>query len=95
MVNKIASASGDKTVKIWNVYGGELNTFRGHSDKVWQVAFSPDGTKIASASEDKTIKIWEPGGTPLKALTGYSSSVYAVAFSGDGKAIATGDGTTL
>ena len=32
-----------------------------HSDRIFSVAFSPDGTKIVSASADKTIKVWESG----------------------------------
>ena len=32
-----------------------------HSDYVWSVAFSPDGTKIVSGSDDQTIKVWDLG----------------------------------
>jgi WD40 repeat protein len=32
-----------------------------HSDWIWSVAFSPDGTKIVSGSADKTIKVWDSG----------------------------------
>jgi WD40 repeat protein len=32
-----------------------------HSDRIFSVAFSPDGTKIVSASADKTIKVWDSG----------------------------------
>ena len=32
-----------------------------HSDIIWSVAFSPDGTKIVSGSRDKTIKVWDFG----------------------------------
>ena len=32
-----------------------------HSDTIWSVAFSPDGTKIVSGSSDKTIKVWDGG----------------------------------
>jgi len=32
-----------------------------HSDTIWSVAFSPDGTKIVSGSRDKTIKVWDSG----------------------------------
>ena len=55
---RIASASSDKTVKLWSLDGKLLQTFTGHSDRVWGVAFSPDGQRIASASSDKTVKLW-------------------------------------
>ena len=29
-----------------------------HSDVIWSVDFSPDGSKIVSGSSDKTIKVW-------------------------------------
>ena len=32
-----------------------------HSDYIWSVAFSPDGTKIVSGSADGTIKVWDLG----------------------------------
>jgi len=32
-----------------------------HSDWVYSVAFSPDGTKIVSGSDDGTIKVWDSG----------------------------------
>jgi WD40 repeat protein len=32
-----------------------------HSDSIWSVAFSPDGTKIVSGSFDQTIKVWDSG----------------------------------
>ena len=35
-----------------------LKTLKGHSESVWSVAYSPDGTKIISGSGDATIKIW-------------------------------------
>ena len=30
-----------------------------HSDSIFSVAFSPDGTKIVSGSRDETIKVWD------------------------------------
>ena len=31
---------------------------RGHDAEVWDVEFSPDGTKLASASPDGTARVW-------------------------------------
>ncbi|MEH2421976.1 MAG: AAA-like domain-containing protein, partial [Nostoc sp.] len=55
----LASASHDKTIKLWNLETGkEITTLRGHSDSVNSVVFSRDGKTLASASHDKTIKLW-------------------------------------
>ena len=84
----IASASDDKTVKLWRPNGALLRTLNGHSDRVYGVAFSPDGQTIASASGDKTVKLWTPKGVLLHTLNGHSDRVSAVAFSPDGQTIA-------
>ncbi|MHC5833926.1 MAG: WD40 repeat domain-containing protein, partial [Nostoc sp.] len=70
----IASASDDKTVKLWNRKGQLLQTLQGHSSAVWGVAFSPDGQTIASASDDKTVKLWNRKGQLLQTLQGHSSA---------------------
>jgi len=45
-------------IKLWSVEGKLLKTFKGHSDGVRSLAWSPNGQTIASASGDKTIKLW-------------------------------------
>jgi WD40 repeat protein len=50
---------GDTTVQVWDaIDGSHVNIYRGHSDLVWTVAWSPDGTRIASGSADKTVQVW-------------------------------------
>ena len=88
----IATASRDKTVKLWTREGQLLNTLRKHSDWVTSVAFSPDGKKIASASWDKNVQLWSRDGQQLQILQGHDDAVNSISFSPDGKTIATGSG---
>ncbi|KAK6850547.1 WD40-repeat-containing domain protein [Apiospora arundinis] len=85
----VASASGDKTVKLWDASTGEEGqTFKGHTESVWSVAFSPNGLIVASASRDKMVKLWDAKiGKVVQTLKGHSSSVNSVAFSPDGKLV--------
>src|SRR5207253_1269166 len=56
----LASASADKTVKLWAIPDGrELATLQGHEDYVSSVAMSPDGKVMATGSFDKSAKLWD------------------------------------
>ncbi|MBD2560947.1 ribosome assembly protein 4 [Nostoc linckia FACHB-391] len=86
----LASASDDKTIKIWDVSSGQLlKTLTGHSSVVFSVAYSPNGQHLASASWDNTIKIWDvSSGQLLKTLTGHSSPPWSIAYSPNGQQLA-------
>jgi WD40 repeat protein len=89
---RIASASPDNTVRLWDAATGEPVGQPLHHDKaVTSVAFSRDGTRIASGSDDGTVRLWaaatgEPVGQPLH----HDKPVTSVAFSPDGTRIASG-----
>jgi roadblock/LC7 domain-containing protein len=86
----VASASYDKTVKLWDPTTGKMHrTLEGHTYLVSATTFSPDGKLIASASYDKTIRLWDPAtGIEHRTLEGHTDWATAVAFSPDGKLIA-------
>jgi WD40 repeat protein len=79
-------------IKLWEVASGSLvRTLSGHTDRVWSVAFSPDGRLLASGSWDTTIKLWEvASGSLVRTLSGHTESVWSVAFSPDGRLLASG-----
>ena len=100
---KIASASADDTVQVWNAAtGAKLLTYTGHHSSVTAVAWSPDGTKIASGAGysgggtvagDTQIKIWDANtGKTLLTYSGHTQYINAIAWSPDGKTIASTDG---
>ena len=83
---RVASASGDKTIKIWDAQSGqEIATLNGHEDGVMTVAFSPDGARLASGGYDKTIRFWDAeSGQEISTVRGHASMIHCVAFSPNG-----------
>jgi WD40 repeat protein len=93
----LASASLDKTVKLWDLATGRLrHTLTGHDIVAYSVAFSPDSRLLASCStKDLTVRIWDVvAGKGLHTLTA-PTGVAQVAFTPDGSllAAATWDGS--
>lgn len=91
-----ASASQDKTVKIWSVTEGEVQgILRGHKRGVWSVRFAPANTPvihgdkgaiagkglILTGSGDRTVKIWSLSDYAcIRTFEGHSHSILKVAW---------------
>ena len=84
---RAVSASGDETLKIWDMETGEeIRTLKGHTAWVTSVALSVDGKRAVSASNDSTLKIWDmETGEEIRTLEGHTLDVTSVALSVDGK----------
>ncbi len=94
--SKIATASGDGTVQVWDAASGtSIYTYTGHQNQnqnasVNAVAWSLDSTTVYSAATD--IQVWKAvDGTKLFTYTGHSNNtIHCLALSPDGKSIASG-----
>jgi WD40 repeat protein len=87
----LASASSDKTVKLWDVETGELKrTFVGHKFIVGAVVFTPDGRTLVSGDWDNIIRFWDVDTGKLKTTIQTTCAVFALAISPDGKLLASG-----
>ncbi|KAF8753841.1 WD domain, G-beta repeat [Rhizoctonia solani] len=88
----IASASHDKTIRLWRSDDGTpaASTSRSHP-LVNSVAFTPDGTRLVSGSRQDRSCVegvgWSAVATPFQ---GHSGRVYSVAVSADGMLVASG-----
>jgi WD40 repeat protein len=93
---KIASASADKTVHIWNATSKNPTLiYRNHTKPVSSVDWSPDGSRIVSGSWDTTVQVWQAqSGRKLLTYRGFSREVSSVAWSPDGKYVASGSWDT-
>ncbi|NJO39244.1 MAG: hypothetical protein HC865_00725 [Cyanobacteria bacterium RU_5_0] len=90
----LASSHEDQTVKLWDfdasiahhrgsatVKTQPFRVLRGHTGRIFSIAFHPTGHLLASASTDRTIKLWNPDtGHCLQTLQGHTSWVWAIAF---------------
>lgn len=86
--NLIASASFDKTTRIWNPHKGEEICCFSLKWPVNCVAFHPEGNKIIIGCWDSTLQIWDIiKQSKIAVIRGHKSSVQAVTYSPSGNHI--------
>jgi len=85
----IATASSDKTARLWNASTGEQIFVLNHDGPVNNVVFSPEGKYVATASDDNTTGLWDVSTGKQIFVLNYDGPVNNVVFSPDGKYVVT------
>jgi len=94
----LATASGDRTARVWKVTSGDEVVRLTHDGIVKAVMFSPDGRYLATASDDGTAQVWDTSRREVIAHIALGEPVNdpekqalkAIAFSSDGRYLAVG-----
>jgi len=94
-MTETATAVRAATVRLREYAGQvrETGQLRGGNNKIYSVAFSPDGRLLATGTVNKVAYLWERSGTRLvHRLEGHGKFVWSVSFSPDGELLATSSG---
>ncbi|CZT03184.1 hypothetical protein WAI453_012540 [Rhynchosporium graminicola] len=57
--NILASASGDYTIKLWDIESGQSHLSLKHGDIVQSLSWSANGAMLATTSRDKKLRVWD------------------------------------
>lgn len=98
---RLVSGSGDvfghakdTTVRVWDVASGkQCQIFDGHTDRIWDIAISPNGKWVASAGGDGELWLWDlQTGMGHRLIDRSPQVMRAVCFSPDGACLLYGLG---
>jgi WD40 repeat protein len=95
---RLASASGDKTIKLWDAARvlDALPLDMGPTAWVFGVAFSADGRNVAGGGSDGNVCVWDAHTRQrTRLLKGHSQWVACVAYSRDGRLASGGEDGTV
>ncbi|CAK1552863.1 unnamed protein product [Leptosia nina] len=72
-----ATASADKTIKMWRKDGALITTLTGHTDCVRGLAVASNDTFLSCAN-DASIKLWTNKGECLNTYYGHTNYIYSI-----------------
>jgi WD40 repeat protein/serine/threonine protein kinase len=81
----LASASDDRTVRLWDLETGQSRVLATFADEAWTLAFSPDRKLLAAGSKDKLVHILDLASGEARVFKGHKGGIGQLAFSPDGR----------
>ncbi|XP_061364505.1 U4/U6 small nuclear ribonucleoprotein PRP4-like protein [Gastrolobium bilobum] len=86
----LATCSLTGSAKLWSMPKvRKFSTFKGHTERATDVAYSPMHNHIATASADRTARYWNDQGSLLKTFEGHLDRLARIAFHPSGKYLGT------
>jgi WD40 repeat protein len=87
---RLACGTGDGEIYLWEVATGKqlFRVQQKSRDRVWSLAFSPDGTTLASAGA--VLRLWDASTGAVKRKFDHAEKIDVVAFTPDGKRLVSG-----
>ncbi len=86
-----ASASADRTVKLWSLASGKRGkTLPDATAELYAMAYSPDGSTLFAAGVDRSIRAWrvaEESAPLVKSAFAHDAAVLRLVASADGKTL--------
>lgn len=88
---RIASASQDRSIRVWDAQSGScIAIYNGHDEIIESIAFSADGRFLLSLDPKGNSKVWDTNSeVQLAKVESHGSAVLEVVFSPDKKKILT------
>lgn len=85
MCRLLVTLGSDSQVKIWSIHSDSqsvklASTLSGHSNWIWDAAFSADSSFILTGASDNTARLWDvTTGEMICIYSGHSKAISAVA----------------
>lgn len=88
----VAAAEGEAGTSgaalVWELGKPDPKRLAGHTDSIYAIDFSPDGTRLLTGSYDKLLILWNVAtGEQIATLKHHTGPVYSAQFSPDGKSL--------
>jgi RNA polymerase sigma factor (sigma-70 family) len=94
----LVASAGERPIQVWELATGrELPPFTlpRYQERIFSLAFSPDGRTLATGGEDGVVRLWEVASArERRRFTGHTGWAHRVRFAPDGKRLASASNDT-